>query len=105
MAAFELARRGPSTRVDNVLGTLRWILLTVCAGGVALAAVLGRLAARRALAPLSEVADTARHISETEHLGARIRVHADDEVGQLAGRFNTMLERLQASRNALDGNR
>jgi two-component system sensor histidine kinase MprB len=32
----------------------------------------------------------------------RLRIHADDEVGQLATRFNAMLEHLEASREALD---
>ncbi len=54
------------------------------------------------LAPLAEVAETARHIEETEDLSSRLRVHADDEVGQLATRFNAMIERLQHSRDALD---
>jgi two-component system sensor histidine kinase MprB len=98
--AVQLAR--PLNGVDDVLSTLRVILLLLCIGGIALAAVLGRLAARRVLAPLAEVADTAQHISETEDLTARIHVRADDEVGQLATRFNAMLERLEASRFALD---
>src|SRR5205085_6559941 len=78
------------------------ILLLLYASGVALAAALGRLAARRVLAPLAEVAQTAEHISETEDLTSRIHVHADDEVGQLATRFNAMIERLQGSRAELD---
>jgi two-component system sensor histidine kinase MprB len=78
------------------------ILLVLIVGGIALAAALGRLAARRVLAPLGEVAATAQHISETEDLTSRIRVHSDDEVGQLATRFNAMLERLEASRQELD---
>jgi two-component system sensor histidine kinase MprB len=98
--AVQLAR--PLDGVDHVLSKLRVILLLLCVGGIALAAVLGRLAARRVLAPLAEVADTAQHISETEDLTARIHVHADDEVGQLATRFNAMLERLEASRGELD---
>jgi two-component system sensor histidine kinase MprB len=98
--AIELAR--PLSSVDDVLSKMRVVLLVLCLGGVALAAVLGRLAARRVLAPLAEVADTAQHISETEDLGARIHVRNDDEVGQLATRFNSMLERLQSSRSALD---
>ena len=98
--AVQLAR--PLSSVDNVLYNLRLILILLSLGGIALAAVLGRLAARRVLAPLAEVADTAQHISQTEDLGARIRVRADDEVGQLATRFNSMLERLQSSRSALD---
>src|SRR5207302_4946157 len=41
-------------------------------------------------------------ISQTDDLTGRIRVHADDEVGQLAIRFNLMLDRLEGSRAALD---
>jgi two-component system sensor histidine kinase MprB len=98
--ALQLAR--PLAGIDNILQNLRLVLLLVCAGGIALAAALGRLAARRVLAPLAEVAATARHIEETEDLSSRIHVHADDEVGQLARRFNAMIERLQGSREALD---
>jgi two-component system sensor histidine kinase MprB len=98
--AIQLAR--PLSTVDNVLAKLRLVLLLVFAGGIALAAALGRLAARRVLAPLGEMAGTAQHISETEDLAARIQVRADDEVGQLATRFNAMLERLESSRDALD---
>jgi two-component system sensor histidine kinase MprB len=99
-AAVQLAR--PLNGIDHVLSRLRLILFLLCAGGVALAAVLGRLAARQVLAPLAEVAHTAEHISETEDLTSRIHVHSDDEVGQLARRFNAMIERLQGSREELD---
>jgi two-component system, OmpR family, sensor histidine kinase MprB len=98
--AVVLAR--PLNDVDSVLSNLRLILILLVIGGIALAAALGRLAAHRVLAPLAEMADTAQHISETEDLGSRIHVHAEDEVGQLATRFNTMLERLESSRSALD---
>ena len=99
-AALQLAR--PLGPVDNVLSAFRVVLFLLCAGGIALAACLGRLAAGRVLAPLAEVAQTARHIEETEDLSSRIHYHADDEVGQLAARFNAMIERLQGSRAALD---
>jgi two-component system sensor histidine kinase MprB len=98
--AIQLAR--PLNSVDHVLNRLRLFLALVILGGVALALVLGRLAARRVLAPLAEVADTAQHIGETEDLASRIHVHTDDEVGQLATRFNRMLERLEHSRDELD---
>jgi two-component system, OmpR family, sensor histidine kinase MprB len=98
--AVQLAR--PLNAVDHVLSRLRLMLALVCVGGMALALVLGRLAARRVLAPLAEVADTAQHIGETEDLASRIHVHGDDEVGQLAMRFNWMLERLETSREELD---
>ncbi|MFZ0092055.1 MAG: HAMP domain-containing sensor histidine kinase [Solirubrobacteraceae bacterium] len=100
LAALELAR--PLNGVDSILAHLRLILLALFAGGIALAAALGRLGARRVLAPLEEVAQAAQHIAETDDLSRRIRVHADDEVGQLALRFNTMLDRLEGSRAALD---
>ena len=48
------------------------------------------------------MASTAQLVSETEDLSQRIAIRSDDEVGQLASRFNTMLDRLQSSRAALD---
>jgi two-component system sensor histidine kinase MprB len=100
MMAIQLAR--PLNGVDGVLSMLRLVLLLVILGGIALAAALGRLAGRRVLAPLAEVAQAAQHISETDDLSRRIRIHDDDEVGQLARRFNAMLDRLESSREALD---
>lgn len=96
----ELAR--PVDSIDTVLAKLRVVLLLICLAGTALAAGLSRLAARRVLAPLAEVAGTAQLVSETDDLTQRIKVRSADEVGQLAGRFNTMLDRLQTSRAALD---
>ena len=98
--AVQLAR--PLNGVDGILSNLRLVLLLVALAGVALAALLGRLAAGRVIRPLSEVASAAQHIGETDDLSQRLRVHADDEVGQLATRFNAMLDRLETSRTALD---
>jgi two-component system sensor histidine kinase MprB len=99
-AAVQLAR--PLNGVDSVLSHLRLILVLLFVGGTALAAVLGRMASRRVLRPLGEVAEAAQHIGETEDLHSRLHVHADDEVGVLATRFNAMLDRLETSRDALD---
>jgi two-component system sensor histidine kinase MprB len=98
--AVQLAR--PLNSVDSVLSHLRLILVLLFLGGTALAAVLGRLASRRVLRPLGEVALAAQHIGETEDLHSRLQVHAGDEVGRLATNFNTMLDRLETSRDALD---
>jgi two-component system sensor histidine kinase MprB len=98
--AVQLAR--PLGPLDSVLASLRLVLLLLCLLGVALAAVLGRLAARRVLSPLAEVTATARTIGETDDLSLRLAVHADDEVGQLATHFNGMLDGLASSRAALD---
>jgi two-component system, OmpR family, sensor histidine kinase MprB len=99
-AALQLAR--PLGGVDNILYNLRLVLLLLCALGIALAAALGRFAASRVLSPLAEVADTAQQIGETDDLSLRLRIHADDEVGQLATNFNSMLARLESSRAELD---
>jgi two-component system sensor histidine kinase MprB len=98
--AIELAR--PLSPVYNILSTLRWVLAVVFLAVVALAAALGRIATRRVLTPLAEVTATAQIIGETDDLSRRLEVRADDEVGQLAERFNSMLERLETSRAALD---
>ena len=97
------ARSSPvRSTLDHVLADLRLVLSLLRAGGIALAAALGRVAARRVLAPLAEVADVAEQIGETDDLSNAAEVHADDEVGQLATRFNEMLDRLESSRAALD---
>jgi two-component system sensor histidine kinase MprB len=99
-AALQIAR--PLDAVDNVLGNLRLILALVLVGGIGLAALLGRVAGKRVLAPLAEVAETAQLIGETDDLSRRIVVSTDDEVGRLAMRFNEMMGRLESSREQLD---
>jgi len=99
--ALELAR--PLNGVDSVLESLRLVLALLLIGGVLMAVTLGRLASRRVLAPLAEVAQTVQHIGDTDDLSRRLVVHdPDDEVGQLAARFNHMLDTLEASRAQLD---
>ena len=80
-------------------------------GAIALAVVgaaaagFGWLVAGRVLAPLHRVTDTARRIASTADRGLheRIQLHGpDDEVKDLAGAFNTMVERLDRS---FDGQR
>ena len=93
--AIQLARSLEST--NDVLARLRWVLLALVLGGIALAAVLGRLAARHLVAPVVRVTEAARHIAETEDLGRRIEVTSQDEVGELAARFNAMLDTLEGS--------
>jgi two-component system sensor histidine kinase MprB len=93
--AIQLARSLEST--NDVLARLRWVLLALVVGGIALAAALGRLAARHLVAPVVRVTDAARHIAETEDLGRRIEVTSQDEVGELAHRFNAMLDTLEGS--------
>jgi len=88
--------------VDSTLSRLKLVLALLCAAGTLLAALLGRLFARRVIQPVSDLTAAAEHITQTEDLGRRIEVPGADEVGRMALRFNTMLDTLEGSRHALD---
>ncbi len=65
--------------------------------GVGAAALGGYLLARRALSPVSRMAEQARTIT-AQRLSSRLPVaNPDDELGRLAGTFNRTLERLEQS--------
>ena len=98
--AVQLARS--LAGVDATLGRLRLVLALLCAGGTLLAAFFGRLFGRQVIQPVSELTAAAEHITRTDDLGRRIEVRGDDEVGQMAQRFNAMLDALERSRRALD---
>ena len=90
-------------------GPLRDVLRTVATalilGGVIVVglALGGGLAlARRALAPIVDVTDTARAIALSGDFGARVEAgRPGDEVGELAIAFNEMLEALEQNHQAL----
>ena len=74
---------------------------TQVAAGVAvfvlfLAAGLAWVVAGRVLAPLRDLTDTARSITESD-LTRRIDVQGSDEIAELARTFNAMLDRLEAA--------
>ena len=90
---------------------LRDLLTTVGAalllGGLivaGLALVVGLVLARRALAPVAEVTDTARAISLSGDFAARVDAgRPGDEVGELAVAFNEMLQALEQTHQTLQG--
>ena len=98
--AIQLARS--LKNVDATLTRLRLVLVLLCLGATLLAAFFGRLFGRQVIQPVSELTAAAEHITQTDDLGRRIEVRSDDEVGQMAQRFNTMLDALERSRRALD---
>jgi len=79
---------------------LRELLIIMAAGlpfAVAIAAMGGYFLARRALAPVSRMAERARTIT-AERLGERLPVeNPGDELGQLAAVFNDAFARLERS--------
>ncbi len=100
--AIQVARSLEDT--NHTLDTLIIILAAVSAGGIALAAALGPVVARAALAPAGEVSDAAEEVARTHDLTHRIEVRGEDELGRLAASFNEMmvaLERAEAAQRRL----
>jgi len=96
--ALQIAR--PLTEVDDVLGRLRWILLIGALTGIGIAALLGLGVAQSALAPTRRLTEAAEEISTTRDLSRRVEADRTDELGRLAGAFNTMLAALEGSVDA-----
>jgi two-component system sensor histidine kinase MprB len=92
----------PLTEVDSLLSRLRLILALLVVGGIALAALLGRLVAGAAVQPLKRLTNAAEHVAVTRDLSGRIEPSGEDELGRLAGSFNAMLDALERSIGALD---
>jgi two-component system, OmpR family, sensor histidine kinase MprB len=98
--AAQLAQ--PLTSVDRLLRHLRLILALLDIGGIALAALLGRLVAGAAVAPVRRLTRATEHVTDTQDLSERIEPIGEDEIGRLAVSFNAMLDALQLSMGALD---
>jgi two-component system sensor histidine kinase MprB len=92
---LQLAR--PLTEVDANLDRLRTILILVALGGVGLAAALGLVVARTALAPVRRLTEATEEVTATRDLSRRMADEGTDELGRLAGSFNTMLAALEDS--------
>ncbi|HTU98167.1 MAG TPA: HAMP domain-containing sensor histidine kinase [Solirubrobacteraceae bacterium] len=89
----------PLTQIDDTLSHQLLLLVIIAAAGIALAALLGLLVARTALAPI------ARFTRQTEAIAAnperldseRVDVHGGDELARLAQTFNNTLDALERS--------
>jgi two-component system, OmpR family, sensor histidine kinase MprB len=105
-----LTERGPGGSVWQVAAsladlhdTLKQLLLVLAAvslGGILLAAALGLLVSRAALAPVRRLTGASEEVASTLDLAHRIPVRSADELGRLAKSFNTMLSALERARLA-----
>jgi two-component system sensor histidine kinase MprB len=93
--AIQVAR--PLTEVDHTLDRIRLFLIIIAAGGIAVAAALGLLVSRAALAPVRRLTTATESVTETGDLSERIESGGQDELGRLAESFNTMLGALEES--------
>jgi two-component system, OmpR family, sensor histidine kinase MprB len=94
-SALMIAR--PLTEVEHELSHLLLILVLIGVAGIVLAALLGALVARTALAPIARFTSRTETLSGSLDLSSRLEVHGRDELGRLAESFNSTLDALERS--------
>ncbi|HUB73616.1 MAG TPA: HAMP domain-containing sensor histidine kinase [Solirubrobacteraceae bacterium] len=87
----------PLTEVDHELSRLLLILAAIGGAGVVLAALLGALVARTALAPVARFTRRTETLTGDLDLSRRLEVRGRDELARLAESFNTTLDALERS--------
>jgi two-component system sensor histidine kinase MprB len=88
----------PLTTVDNTLHSQLLLLGLIAAGGILLAALLGLLVARTALAPIARFTRQTEAIAvHPEKLTERLDDRGADELARLAQTFNRTLDALDSS--------
>jgi two-component system sensor histidine kinase MprB len=87
-------------QADRNLGRLRWLLVLISLGGLGVAALLGAIVSRTAVAPLRRLTETTEHVIDTRDLSQRVGQPGRDEVSRLSARLDELLETLQASLRA-----
>jgi len=89
----------PLSDVQSTVGVVRLFLLGGVLGGAGLALLAGLMIAKRAMAPISALTETARKIERTRDPALGIpQPEADDEVAELARTLEDMLHSLNRSR-------
>lgn len=86
--------------IDRVLAETRTALLVVALGGILMAAALGALVARTALAPVARLSATVEEVARTRDLSRRVAATSRDEIGRLGASFDAMLGALETSLRA-----
>jgi heavy metal sensor kinase len=94
---YTVAVLEPLDKLEGQIGQMRNIIFFALSSALALAAVGGFLMACKSLGPVVTISEQAEHIS-AKNLSERLKVtNTDDELGHLAGVFNALLSRLDAS--------
>ncbi len=90
----------PLTQVNHELSHVLVILALISAGGIVLAALLGALVARTALAPIGRFTQRTELLTGNLDLSRRLEVEGRDELARLADSFNRTLDALERSLQA-----
>jgi two-component system, OmpR family, sensor kinase len=88
-----------ASAIDQSLGPETAVMRTyaiVCSVALVLLGLFAWLVVSRLLRPLRQLSATATQVTETD-LNQRVAVATDDDLGELAGAFNTMLDRLSTA--------
>jgi two-component system sensor histidine kinase MprB len=94
--AVQIAR--PLTEVDRTLSRLLLVLAVAGGAAIALAALLGAVVARTALAPIARFTRRTEALTGNLDLSQRLEPAGDkDELARLARSFNTTLDALESS--------
>ena len=96
--AFQIARSLAET--DDVLNSIRWILIAIGGTGIVVAVLIGLFVSRAALAPITRLTEATEEITETRDLSRRVEADSHDELGRLGTSFNTMLAALEESQRS-----
>jgi two-component system sensor histidine kinase MprB len=90
----------PLTEVEHELGRLLAILALIGGAGIVLAALLGALVARTALAPIATFTRRTETLTGSLDLSSRLQVRGRDELARLADSFNGTLDALERAVHA-----
>lgn len=85
------------TDIEDARGGMRTWLIIIGLIGIAVAATVGWLVARRTTRPIEELASSADEIARTQNTSDPIDIQAGGEIGNLVTSFNTMLVALGRS--------
>lgn len=85
------------TDIEDARAGLRTWLIVIGLIGIAIAAVIGWIIARRTTRPIEQLASSADEIARTQNTSDPITIEASGEVGNLVTSFNTMLDALGRS--------
>jgi two-component system, OmpR family, sensor histidine kinase MprB len=86
--------------VNHELSHILLILVLIAIGGVVLAAIIGALVARTALAPIARFTRRTESLTGKLDLSQRLEVSGRDELSRLAESFNLTLDALEQSLQA-----